>query len=84
MQEQSSAVRDPFHGVRTAVVVAVTGSALAGLIHVAAAKEHGLAAALRYVEKNIDGHADFAGFVAHAGADRLATLAADARELMPQ
>src|SRR5262245_7848296 len=40
MQEQSSAVRVPFQGVRTAVVVAVTGSALAGLIHVAAAKEH--------------------------------------------
>jgi len=52
--------------------------------YVAAAKEHGLAGALRYVEKNVDGHADFAGFVAAAGADRLAALAADARELMPQ
>jgi hypothetical protein len=40
MQEQSSAIRGPLHGVRTAVVVAVTGSALAGLIHAAAAKDH--------------------------------------------
>ena len=40
MQDQPSAVRAPSSGVRTAVVVAVTGSALAGLIHAAAAKEH--------------------------------------------
>ncbi len=52
--------------------------------YAAAAKEHGPAAALRYVEENVDGHADFAGFVAAAGADRLAALAADARELMPR
>jgi hypothetical protein len=37
---------------------------------------------LRYVEENVDGHADFAGFIAAAGPERLATLAADAGELM--
>jgi hypothetical protein len=40
MQDQPSTVRAPVSGVRTAVVVAVTGSVLAGLIHAAAAKEH--------------------------------------------
>jgi hypothetical protein len=40
MHDQPNAARGPLHGVRTAVVVAVTGSALAGLIHAAAAKEH--------------------------------------------
>jgi hypothetical protein len=34
------------------------------------------------VEQNVDAHADFAGFVAAAGPDRLAALAADAEELM--
>jgi glutaconate CoA-transferase subunit A len=52
--------------------------------YAAAAKEHGPAAGLRYVEKNVDGYADFAGFVAAAGPGRLAALAADARELMPR
>jgi glutaconate CoA-transferase, subunit A len=53
--------------------------------YAAAVKKQGPAAALRYVEENVDGHADFAGFVAAAGgADRLAELAADARELMPR
>ena len=52
--------------------------------YVSAAKENGPAAGLRYVEENVDAHADFAGFVAAAGPDRLAALAADARELMPR
>jgi glutaconate CoA-transferase subunit A len=51
--------------------------------YAAAAKAAGPAAALRYVEKNVDAHADFAGFVATAGPGRLAALAADARELTP-
>jgi glutaconate CoA-transferase subunit A len=51
--------------------------------YVAAVKAGGPAAALRYVEKNVDTHTDFAGFVAAAGPGRLAALAADARELMP-
>jgi hypothetical protein len=37
---------------------------------------------LRYVEENVDGHADFAAFIAAAGPERLAALAADAGELM--
>ncbi|HLQ53900.1 MAG TPA: CoA-transferase [Streptosporangiaceae bacterium] len=52
--------------------------------YVSAAKENGPAAGLRYVEENVDAHADFAGFVAAAGPDRLAALAAEARELMPR
>jgi glutaconate CoA-transferase, subunit A len=52
--------------------------------YAASAKELGPAAGLRYVEENVDAHADFAGFVAAAGPDRLAALAADARELMPR
>src|SRR5215470_4032698 len=47
-----------------------------------AAKERGPAGALRYVEENVDGHADFAAFIAAAGPERLAALAADAGELM--
>ena len=46
------------------------------------AKEQGPAGALRYVEKNVDGHADFAGFLDAAGPERLAALAAEARELL--
>jgi glutaconate CoA-transferase subunit A len=46
------------------------------------AKEQGPAGALRYVEKNVDGHADFASFIAAAGPERLAALAAEARELL--
>jgi glutaconate CoA-transferase subunit A len=50
--------------------------------YAAAAKQNGPAAGLRYVEQNVDAHADFAGFVAAAGPGRLAALAADAEELM--
>jgi glutaconate CoA-transferase subunit A len=50
--------------------------------YAAAAKERGPAGALRYVEENVDGHADFAAFIAAAGPERLAALAADAGELM--
>jgi glutaconate CoA-transferase, subunit A len=51
--------------------------------YAAAVKKHGPAAALRYVEENIHDHADFTEFIAAAGGtDRLAALAADARELM--
>jgi len=50
--------------------------------YAAATKEQGPAGALRYVEKNVDGHAGFAGFIAAAGPERLAALAADAGELM--
>jgi glutaconate CoA-transferase, subunit A len=52
--------------------------------YVEAVKEQGPAAALRYVQDNIDAYADFAGFVAAAGTGRLAALAADARELTPR
>jgi glutaconate CoA-transferase, subunit A len=52
--------------------------------YVAAAREHGAAGGLRYVEENVDAHADFAGFLAAAGPARLAALAADARELVNQ
>jgi glutaconate CoA-transferase, subunit A len=52
--------------------------------YAAAAKKQGPAAGLRYVEANVDAHADFAGFIAATGAARLAALAADARELMPR
>lgn len=52
--------------------------------YAAAAKEQGPAAGLRYVEENVDAHADFAGFLAAAGPDRLAALAADAGELTPR
>ena len=50
--------------------------------YAAATKEQGPAGALRYVEENVDGHAGFAGFIAAAGPERLAALAADAGELM--
>jgi len=49
-----------------------------------AVKEGGPAAGLRYVEQNVDAHADFAGFIAAAGPNRLAALTADAAELTPQ
>jgi glutaconate CoA-transferase subunit A len=48
------------------------------------AKEQGPGGGLRYVEDNVDAHPDFAAFVAAAGQERLAALAADARELMPR
>jgi glutaconate CoA-transferase, subunit A len=50
--------------------------------YAAAARERGPAGVLRYVEENVDGHGDFAGFVAAAGPERLAALAADAGELV--
>jgi len=50
--------------------------------YVAAVREHGPAAGLRYVEENVDAHADFAGFVAAAGPERLAALEAAASELV--
>ncbi|HYB15652.1 MAG TPA: CoA-transferase [Streptosporangiaceae bacterium] len=50
--------------------------------YVGAVREHGPAAGLRYVEENVDAHPDFAGFVAAAGAARLAALEAAASELM--
>jgi glutaconate CoA-transferase, subunit A len=49
--------------------------------YAAAAREDGAAAGLRYVEENVDAHADFAGFLAAAGPARLAALAADAENL---
>jgi len=52
--------------------------------YVAAAKEQGPAAGLRYVQENIDAHPDFASFVAAAGTARLAALGAEARELTAQ
>jgi glutaconate CoA-transferase, subunit A len=52
--------------------------------YAASAKEHGPSAGLRYVEENVDAHADFAAFVAAAGTARLAALAAEARELVPR
>ena len=52
--------------------------------YVQSTREHGAAAGLRYVEDNVDAHADFAGFLASAGPDRLAALAADASELVPR
>ena len=52
--------------------------------YAAAAKQHGPAAGLRYVEQNVDAHADFASFVAATGPARLAALAADAEELVPR
>jgi glutaconate CoA-transferase subunit A len=47
------------------------------------AKVDGPQAGLRYVEENVDGYADFAGFLAAAGSARLAALAAEASQLMP-
>jgi glutaconate CoA-transferase subunit A len=52
--------------------------------YAAAAREHGPRAARQYIAENIDGHADFAAFVAAAGPARLAELAAEATELMPR
>jgi glutaconate CoA-transferase subunit A len=49
-----------------------------------AVREGGPAAGLRYVEQNVDAHADFAGFLAAAGPGRLAARKADARELTPR
>jgi glutaconate CoA-transferase, subunit A len=51
--------------------------------YVGSVKEHGAQGALRYIEQNVDGRASHAEFVAAAGQDRLAALAAEARELMP-
>jgi glutaconate CoA-transferase subunit A len=51
--------------------------------YAAAARRHGPAAGLRYVQQHVDGHADFASFVAAAGPGRLAALAAEAGELTP-
>jgi glutaconate CoA-transferase subunit A len=48
-----------------------------------ATRERGPEAARRYVAEHVDGHADFAGFLAAAGESRLAALAATAAELMP-
>jgi glutaconate CoA-transferase subunit A len=50
--------------------------------YVASAREHGPAAGLRYVEENVDAHADFAGFITAAGPARLAALEAAASELV--
>jgi len=44
----------------------------------------GPAAGLRYVEENVDAHADFAAFLAAAGPARLAAREAEARELTPR
>ena len=44
----------------------------------------GPAAGLRYVEQNVDAHADFAAFLAAAGPGRLAAREAEARELTPR
>jgi glutaconate CoA-transferase subunit A len=44
----------------------------------------GVAAGLRYVEENVDAHADFAAFLAAAGPARLAAREAEARELTPR
>jgi glutaconate CoA-transferase subunit A len=52
--------------------------------YVATVKEAGPRAGLRYVERNVDGHPGFAGFLAAAPAGRLAALAAEAAELMPR
>ncbi len=52
--------------------------------YVASVREHGPAAGLRYVQQNVDAHADFAGFLAAAGPGRLAALEAEATELMPR
>jgi glutaconate CoA-transferase subunit A len=52
--------------------------------YVASIREHGPAAGLRYVQQNVDAHADFAAFLAAAGPGRLAALEAEARELMPR
>ena len=51
--------------------------------YVALLREHGADGARRYVESNVLAHADFAGFLAAAGGDRLRRLAAAARELTP-
>ncbi len=47
-------------------------------------REGGPAAGLRYVEQNVDAHADFAAFLAAAGPGRLAAREAEARELTPR
>jgi glutaconate CoA-transferase subunit A len=49
-----------------------------------AAKEHGPAAGRRYIEDNVDAHADFVGFLDEAGPARLAALAAESAELVRQ
>jgi glutaconate CoA-transferase subunit A len=49
--------------------------------YVRSVRADGPAAGLRYVEQNVDAHADFAGFLAAAGPARLAALAAEAEEL---
>jgi len=47
-------------------------------------KESGVAGALRYVEANVRAHADFAGFLAAVGSERLNEQRRRARELMPR
>jgi len=43
-----------------------------------------VAGALRYVEANVRAHADFAGFLAAVGSERLNEQRRRARELMPR
>ena len=52
--------------------------------YAASVRADGPAAGLRYVEQNVDAHADFAAFLAAAGPGRLAACEAEARELMPR
>ena len=47
-------------------------------------KEAGVEGALRYVDANIRAHADFAGFLATVGTDRLSEQRRRAQELMPR
>jgi glutaconate CoA-transferase subunit A len=52
--------------------------------YAASVRADGPAAGLRYVEQNVDAHADFAAFLAAAGPGRLAACEAEARELTPR
>jgi glutaconate CoA-transferase, subunit A len=52
--------------------------------YAASVRAGGPAAGLRYVEENVDAHADFAAFLAAAGLERLAACEAEARELTPR
>jgi glutaconate CoA-transferase subunit A len=52
--------------------------------YAASVRADGPAAGLRYVEQNVDAHADFAAFLAAAGPGRLAAREAEARELTPR
>ena len=67
---------------RTSATVATGRTCGTSTRYAAAAKQHGPAAGLRYVEENAD--AGFAGFLEAAGPERLAALAADAGELTPR